>query len=156
MYRQSNFVYCLALTLVACGGIHQPQRVQQPAATEPSAYVVQLEQPSATELRADVGATMLKIAKMGDMRPTVSTELKYLGLADSGRIKLRVLSNDTDTNNNLRRRLGQEGYTNSTSDAVDFEQDQAEAFTIEGFKVEFIEAQVSWIRYRIDLAGGGA
>lgn len=48
--------------------------------------------------RPDVGATMLKITKMGDMRPTVSTELKYLGLAESGRIKLRVLSNDTDTN----------------------------------------------------------
>jgi hypothetical protein len=99
---------------------------------------------------------MLKIAKTGDMRPTVSIELKYLGLAESGRIKLRALSNDTDMNNNLRQRLGREGYTNSTSDAVDFEQDQAEAFTIEGFKVEFIEAQVSWIRYRIDLAGGGA
>ncbi len=156
MYRQSSFVCCLALTLVACGGIHQPQRVQQPAATEPSTDVVQLEQPVATELRADVGATMLKIAKIGGTRPTVSTELKYLGLAESGRIKLRALSNDTDMKNNLRQRPGREGYTNSTSDAVDFEQDQAEVFIIEGFKVEFIEAQASWVRYRIDSAGGGA
>ena len=156
MYRQSILVCCFALTLAACGSIHQHQKVQQPAATESNEYVVQIEQPAATELRVDVGATMLKIAKIGDMRPTVSTELKYLGLAESGRIKLRVLSTDPDTNENLRRRLGREGYTSSTPDAVDFEQNQAEAFAIEGFKVEFIEAKVSWIRYIINVAEGGA
>jgi hypothetical protein len=153
MYRQSILICCFALALAACGSTHHRQKVQQPAAAEPSAYVVQIEQPAATELRADVGATMLKVAKIADRRPTISTELKYLGLAEGGRIKLRVLSTDSDTNKNLRRRLGREGNTNSTPDAFDFEQNQAEAFTIEGFEVELIEAQASWIRYRINLAG---
>lgn len=60
----------------------------------------------------------------------------YLGLAENGRIKLRVLST-------------------SASDAVDVEQDPAEAFAMDAFQVEFIEAQSSWVRYRITPAGGG-
>lgn len=106
-------------------------------------------QPADTELRADVGGTILKVTTVRDQGPTTLIELQYLGLAEEGRIKLRVLSADPETNESWRRRLQQEGYTTSTSGTVDFEHDPAEAFLMESFKVELIEAQASWIRYRI-------
>ena len=133
MWRNSILVGCLALA--ACGSTRQPQTLEPPAATESGMTVVQLEQPTDTELRADAGGTILKISKTQDGKGTVSTEVKYLGLAEDGRIKLRVLSTDAP-------------------DAVEVEQNPTEAFPVDAFQVEFIEAQSSWVRYRITAAGG--
>lgn len=149
MDRESILVGCVALTLVACGSVNQQQTLKQPAAPESGAEVRMMQQPADKELRADVGGTILKVTTAKDQGPTTSTELQYLGLAEEGRIKLRVLSADPETNESWRRRLRQEGYAPSASGAVDFEHNLAEAFLMEGFKVEFIEAQPSWIRYRI-------
>lgn len=137
MWRKSILVGCLALALAACGSTRQQQTLEQPAATESGMSVVQLEQTTDTELRADVGGRILKVSKTQDGKGTISTEVKYLGLAEDGRIKLRVLSTDAP-------------------DAVEVEQDPAEAFPVDAFQVEFIEAQSSWVRYRITAAGGGA
>jgi hypothetical protein len=137
MWRKSILVGCLALALAACGSTRQQQNSEPPAATESGMTVVQLEQPANTELRADAGGTILKILKTQDGKGTVSTQLAYLGLAENGRIKLRVLSTDA-------------------SDAVVVEQDPAETFAVDAFQVEFIEAQSSLVRYRITAAGGGS
>jgi len=149
MYRESILVGCVALTLVACSSVDQQRTLKQPAAPESGGEVRMMEQSADTELRADVGGTILKVTTVRDQGPTTLMELQYLGLAEEGRIKLRVLSADPETNESWRRRLRQEGYTTSTSGTVDFEHDPAEAFLMEGFKVELIEAQASWIRYRI-------
>ncbi|HYU35702.1 MAG TPA: hypothetical protein VEW48_26395 [Thermoanaerobaculia bacterium] len=145
--------FCLAVTLAACGSINQHQK---------------LEQPTNAELRTYIGGTILKITETEDLpnafgrkdvwggkRPTGSTELKYLGLAESGKIKLRVISTDITTNENWRRRLRREGYATSTSDAVDFEQDSQEAFMMNEYSVEFVEAQASTLRFRITKPGEG-
>ena len=137
MWRKSILAGCLALALAACGSTRQQQNLEPPAAAESGASVVQLEQPTDTELRADVGERILKVSKTQDGKGTISMEVKYLGLAEDGRIKLRVLSTDA-------------------SDAVDVEQDPAEVFPVDAFQVEFIEAQASWVRYRITPAGGSA
>jgi ABC-type glycerol-3-phosphate transport system substrate-binding protein len=137
MWRKSILLGGLALALAACGSTRQQQTTEQPAATGSGMTVVQLEQPTDTELRADVGGTVLKISTTQDGKGTISTEVKYLGLAENGRIKLRVLSTDAP-------------------DAVEVDQDPAEAFAVEAFQVEFIEAQSSWVRYRITSAGGGS
>ena len=113
-----------------------------------------MEQAAATELKAEIGGTILKLAKTTDQGPSSAAELKYLGLAEDGRIKLRITSTDQATDETWRRRLTQAGYATSPSGAVDFEQNPAEAFTMEGLKVEFIEAQASWLRYRIISASG--
>ena len=152
MVKSLTWALCLTVTLFGCGTINQHQK---------------LEQPTAAELRAYVGGTILKIEKTEDLpnafggkdiwggqRPKGSIELKYLGLAQDGRVKLRVVSTDVETNENWRRRLRREGYATSTSDAIDFEHDPAEAFTIESFQVEFIESQASSVRYRIRKAEG--
>ena len=149
MYKESILVGCVALTLVACGSVNQQQTPNQPAAPESGGIVHLMQQPADTELKADVGGTILKVTTVRDQEPTAFMELQYLGLAEEGRIKLRVLSADTETNESWRRRLRQEGYTTSASGAVDFEHNPAEAFVMEGFKIELIEAQASWIRYRI-------
>jgi hypothetical protein len=137
MWRKSILVGCLTLILAACGSARQQQNLEQPAAAESGGSVVQLEQPADTELRADVGGTILKVSKTQDGMGTVSKEIRYLGLAENGRIRLRVSSTDA-------------------SGAVEVEQDPAEAFPMDTFQVEFIEAQASWVRYRITMAGGGA
>jgi hypothetical protein len=149
MYKESILAGCVALTLVACGSVNQQQTPNQPAAPESGGIVHLMQQPSDTELRADVGGTIFKVTTVRDQGPTTSMELQYLGLAEEGRIKLRVLSADPETNESWRRRLQQEGYATSASGAVDFEHDPAETFLLESFKVELIEAQPSWIQYRI-------
>jgi hypothetical protein len=138
MWRNSILVGSLALALAACGSTRQQpqQNSETPAATQSGMTVVQLEQPANTELRADAGGTILRISTTQDGKGTVSTEVEYLGLAENGRIKLRVRSTDAP-------------------DAVEVEQDQAEAYAVDAFQIEFIEAQSSWVRYRITVAGEG-
>jgi hypothetical protein len=147
MSRESILVGCLGLALAACGSAPPP-----PA--ESGGDVVMMEQAAATELKAEVGGTILKLAKTTDQGPSSSAELKYLGLAGDGRIKLRISSADQETDETWRRRLAQAGYATSPAGPVEFEQDPAEAFALEGLEVEFIEAQAAWLRYRITSAGG--
>lgn len=147
MNRKSILVGCLGLTMAACGSTPPP-----PA--EPGGSVVMMEQAAATELKAEVGGTILKLAKTADQGSSSFAELRYLGLAGEGRIKLRISSTDRETDEIWRRRLTQAGYATSPSGPVEFEQNPAEAFALEGFEVEFIEAQASWLRYRITSAGG--
>ena len=114
-----------------------------------------MQQAVEVELKTEVGGTILKLAKTTDGGSSSSAELKYLGLAGEGRIKLRISSTDQETDETWRRRLTQAGYATSPSGAVDFEQNPDENFAIEGFEVELLEAQASWLRYRIISAGGG-
>lgn len=147
MSRKSILAGCLGLVLAACGSAPPP-----PA--ESGGGVVMMEQAAATELKAEVGGTILKLTKTTDQGPSSSAELKYLGLAGEGRIKLQISSADQETDETWRRRLTQAGYATSPSGPVEFEQDPAEAFALEDFEVEFIEAQAAWLRYRITSAGG--
>lgn len=144
MFRESVLVGCVALTLAACSSTGQP------AAPESGGEVVMIHQPADQEMRADVGGTILKVTTVKDQGSTIPLELQYLGL-EGGRIKLRILSTDRETNEGWRRRLQQEGYTTSTSGPVDFEQDPAKPFLMEGSEVEILEAQASWIRYKITM-----
>lgn len=146
MHGRSILMGWLGLILAACGSAPPPP----PA--EPGRTVVMMEQSTETELKAEVGGTILKLARIEDQGSSSSAELKYLGLAGDGRIKLRISSADQESNEIWRRRLTQAGYTTSPSGAVDFEQNPSEAFAMEGYKVELIEAQDSWLRYRIVLA----
>lgn len=148
MYRRSILAGCVALTLVACGSAGQS------VAPESGGEVHMMQQSSNKELRADVGGTIYKATTVKDQGSTITTELQYLGLAEEGRIKLRILSTDRETNESWRRRLQQEGYTTSTSGPVDFEQDPAKAFLLEGYEVEFLEAQASGLRYKITMQTG--
>jgi hypothetical protein len=148
MSRKSILAGCLSLALTACGS-------GQPQSPESGGSVLMMEQAAATELKAEVGGTILKLEKTTDQGPSSSAELKYLGLAGDGRIKLRISSTDQETDETWRRCLTQAGYATSPSGPVEFEQDPAEAFALEGFEVELIEAQASWIRYRITSAAGG-
>ena len=136
MARNSILVGSLCLTSVACGSTPPPQKVETP----PAQTVTLLAQSEETELKAEVGGTILKVDTtqdaVGGSKPTVTKELKYLGLSAGGRIKLRIVSNDP-----------------AAPGPVDFEQDPATAYTLEKLKVEFIEAQASWVRYRISPAG---
>jgi hypothetical protein len=151
MYRESIFG-CIALTLAACGSAGQS--ANQPAAPDSGGIVYMMEQPADKELRTDVGGTIFKFTTVKDGGAAVPTELQYLGLAAEGRIKLRVLSPDPGANEIWRRRLRQEGYTPPASGTVDFEQDPAKPLLLEGFKLEILEAQASWIRYKITMPTG--
>ena len=148
MLRESVLVGCVALTLVACSSTGQP------AAPETGGEVRMMQQSADEELRADVGGTILKITTAKDQGSTIPMELQYLGLAEGGRVKLRILSTDRETNESWRRRLHQEGYATSPSGPVDFEQDPSKPFLMEGFQVEILEAQASWLRYRIMMPTG--
>jgi hypothetical protein len=138
MVKNSILIGSLCLLVAACGSVHQqPQKVETPRAQT----VTMMAQSDATELKAEVGGTILKIDTtqdaVGGNKPTVTKELKYLGLTPGGRIKLRILSNAP-----------------AAAGPVDFEQDPGAVYTLEKLKVEFIEAQPSWVRYRISTAGG--
>ena len=130
-----------------CGSIQQYQKVEQPVGRELETYV---------------GGVILRIEKQeslpnafggadiyGGRRPKGFIELKYLGVTDSGQIKLRVLSTDITTNENWRRRFGREGSATSSSDAVDFEHTANTPFEIEGYRVTFLSAGTSKVTYRI-------
>ena len=120
------------------------------------------QQPLQSTLRTHIGGTIFKLEKAeslpnafggadiyGGRRPTGSVELKYLGVAEGGRIKLRVLTTDVTTNENWRRRLGREGYATSSSDAIDFEHDPSQPFEMEGYVIHFIDTKSSSISYRV-------
>ena len=139
-----------AVVLVAvcgCGSIQQYELLQQAAGRELQTYV---------------GGAILRIEKeeslpnafggadiYGGRRPKGFIELKYLGIATSGQMKLRVLSTDITTNEDWRRRLGREGTATSSSDAVDFEHPADSPFDIEGYQVVFLKVQSSSVTYRI-------
>jgi hypothetical protein len=145
--RSGFIVTAAGFLALACGSIKQYETASQP-----------LDQ----ILRSYVGGTILEIEKeeslpnafggadiYGGRRPTGSIGLKYLGLADDGRIRLRVLTTDVETNENWRRRLGREGYATSSTDAIDFEHDSDQPFEMEGYVVDFIAAESSSITYRV-------
>jgi|GEM_PF-6989512 len=145
MSAKSILAGSLCLALAACASTPPPQKAEKvetqpaPAAHEPA--VVLMAEQAGEELKAEVGGTILKVDKVPDAvggnHPSVTQELKYFGLTATGRIKLQILSNDP-----------------AASGPVDFEQDPAAAYTLENLKVEFIEAQPSWVRYRISPAAG--
>ncbi|HKV12001.1 MAG TPA: hypothetical protein VJ725_27905 [Thermoanaerobaculia bacterium] len=146
MFRESILAGCVALTLVACSSTGQP------VAPETGGEVRMMQQGTDEEMRADVGGTILKVTTVKDQGSAIPMELQYLGLAEGGRIKLRILSTDRETNEGWRRRLQQEGYTTSTSGPVDFEQDPAKPFLMESYQVEILEVQASWVRYKITMS----
>jgi len=145
MSAKSILAGSLCLALAACASTPPPQKAEkvetQPAPAPHEPAVVFMAEQAGEELKAEVGGTILKVDKVPDAvggnHPSVTRELKYLGLTPGGRIKLRLLSNDP-----------------AASGPVDVEQDPAVAYTLENLKVEFIEAQPSWVRYRISPAGG--
>lgn len=137
----------LATLLIGCGSIKHYETPQQP-----------LHQ----TLRTYVGGTIFEVEKKeslpnafggadiyGGRRPTGSVELKYLGVGESGMIRLRVLTTDIETNENWRRRLGRQGYATSSTDSIDFEHDAARPFEMEGYVIEFLESASSNITYRV-------
>jgi len=136
MDRNSILGGFLCLFFVACGSTPPPQKAETPRGPA----VVFVAEADEKELKAEVGGTILKVDKVPDAvggnHLTVTKELKYLGLTAGGRIKLRILSNDP-----------------AASGPVDFEQDPAAAYTLDQLKVELIEAQASWVRYRISPVG---
>jgi len=138
MDKNSILIGSLCLIVAACGSVHpQPQKVETPRGQT----VTLMAQSEETELKAEVGGTILKVDTtqdaVGGNKPTVTRELKYLGLTAGGRIKLRIVSNDP-----------------AAAGPVDVEQDPGATYTLEKLKVEFIEAQPSWVRYKISPAGG--
>ncbi len=137
MVKESVFIGALCLIVAACGSVHQqPQKVEAPRGQT----VTLMAEPEATELKAEVGGTILKVDKVSDAaggnHASRTRELKYLGLTPDGHLKLRIVSDD------------------SSAGPVDFEQDPGAVYTLENMKVEFIEAQPSWVRYKISPAGG--
>lgn len=137
----------VSVFLVACATIKQYQTVQQPTGRDLQTYV---------------GGTILRIEKeeslpnafggadiYGGRRPKGFTELKYLGVSESGSIKLRVLSTDITTNADWRRRLGRQGTATSSSDAVDFEHDPTQSFEMEGVTIQFFAVEPSRVTYRL-------
>jgi hypothetical protein len=142
----------VALVLAGCGSARQQQVVEAPAVSVSNGVSVFLTQSLNEELTAQAGETLFQLKRVDDGRRAVSTDLQYLGLADNGRIRLRVEAGGKKANEGWRRRLQQDGYTPAATGTVDFEQDPAETFTVEGFQIEFIEAQESAVRYRITSA----
>lgn len=138
MDKRSFLVGSLCLALAACGGARQ---APQTKVETPPANTVTLVTPSLdTELKADAGGTLLKIEKvpdaLGGNNQTRTTTLQYMGLTPGGWIKLRIVSSGP-----------------GAAGPVDLSQDPAAAYTLEKIKVEFIEAQPSWVRYKLSAAG---
>ena len=143
----------VAVTLAACASSQEHEKLVS---------VLMLEQPVGQELQTYPGGTILRIERTEDLpnafgerdigggqRPKGAVELKYLGLAESGKVKLRVVSTDIETIENWRRRLGREGYATTSTDSVDFEHAPAEPFSMEGFQVWFLDAQAASLTFRI-------
>ena len=139
MSKNSILVSSLCLALAACGGARQAPQTK--VETAPGQTVTLMAQPEGTELKAEVGGTILKIEKVPDAvggnNQTRTTVLKYIGLTPGGWIKLRVVSTGP-----------------GAAGPVDLDQDPAASYTLENMKVEFIEAQPSWVRYKISPADG--
>ncbi len=137
MNRNSILISSLCLALAACGVARQPP----PAKVEtPSAHTVTIVTPAEeTELKVEVGGTLLKIEKVPDAvggnNQTRTTTLQYIGLTPGSWIKLRILSTGP-----------------GAAGPVDINQDPAATYTLENVKVEFIEAQPSWVRYKLSPA----
>lgn len=137
----------VSILLVACASIKQYQTVQQPIGRDLQTYVggtiVRTEKEESLP-NAFGGADIY-----GGRRPKGFTELKFLGISESGSIKLRVLSIDITTNENWRRRLGRQGTATSSSDAVDFEHDPTQPFEMEGVTIQFFKVEPSRVTYRL-------
>ena len=135
---------------LSCGSIKQFETPQQtlnaPLATYVGGTIFKLKMeeslPNAFG-RADV---------YGGRRPTGFVELKYLGPGERGVIKLRVVTADTQTNENWRRRLGRDGYATTTTDHIDFEHDPSQPFEMEGYSIIFETVASSSISFRIERA----
>ncbi len=152
MNRRSMLMVLVVLVLAGCGSARQQQAVEQPAVSVSDGVSVFLTQSLNTELTAQAGETLFQLKRMENGRQAASTDLQYLGLADDGRIRLRVEADGKKATESWRSRLRQEGYAPAASGPVDFEQAPAETFMVDGFQIEFIKAQASWVRYRITNA----
>lgn len=121
-----------------------------------------LRQPIDRELQTYIGGTILKIDReeslpnafggadvYGGRRQKGSVELKYLGLASEGAVKLRVFSTDINTTEDWRRRLGNNATVTSSSDSVDFEHRVDQAFEMEGVSVRILKADAGNVTYRL-------
>lgn len=151
VHRRGLVVILAGLIFWSCGSIKQYSTPQQPLRDTLKTYVggaiLEIEKEESLP-NAFGGADIY-----GGRRPTGSISLKYLGLGEEGKIKLRVLATDIETNEDWRRRLGREGYATSSTDAIDFEHDWQDPFAMEGFTIEFLDAESSSLTYRVQRTG---
>lgn len=153
MKRRSVLASSLvALALAGCGSAPQGQAPEQSVVEVADGVVVYLTQSLNEELQAQAGESLFQLKRVVNGRTADSVDLQYLGLADDGRVRLRVEAGGRNAGEDWRRRLRDEGYTPSASGPVEFEHPSSETFMVEGFQIELLEAQASWVRYRITSA----